>query len=65
MRARGNCTICFRRMIEQLLWELHCPRDLCRAAVKFAVDEIGAPAEEQPDGAVTTRLSPRFVHEIL
>ena len=34
-------------MIEQLLWKLHCPGNICNAPVKFAINEIGAPAKEQ------------------
>src|SRR5438034_7063352 len=46
-RACSDCAVGFGRMIEQLFWKLHCPGNICHAPVKFAVDEVGAPAKEQ------------------
>ena len=49
LRARGNGAVGFRRMIEQFFRKLHRPGNVGRAPVKFAVDEIGAAPEEQPE----------------
>src|SRR5256886_106689 len=38
LRARRDGAICFRGMIEQLLWKLHRPRKICDASIKFSVD---------------------------
>src|SRR5438067_8953087 len=47
LRARHDSAIRFCGMIEQLLWKLHCPGNICDASIKFSVDEIGAAAKEQ------------------
>src|SRR5437016_4279643 len=49
LRARRNCTLGFLRMIEQLLWELHCPGNIRDSPIKLAVDKISTASEEQPN----------------
>src|SRR5438552_4913922 len=63
LRARCDCALGFLGMIEQYFWELHCPRNICDAPIKFAVDEIGAATEEQTDrrgnDQIIAEISPR------
>ena len=63
LAARRDCALGFLGMIEQFLRELHRPRNICDAAIKFAVDEIGAAAEEQTDrrrnDQIIAEISPR------
>src|SRR2546421_6072743 len=47
--ALGNRPARLRKIFVELLRKLHCPGNICRAAVKLAINEIGAPSKEKTD----------------
>src|SRR5436853_73355 len=50
LRARRNCTLGFLRMVEQLLWELHCPRNIRDPPIKLGVAAFGQPKKNKIAG---------------